>query len=111
MRDKSLQTAILFHGQRFTKLPKPAPPTPCCITHLPARFRDPATSLPYCNAYAYKEIQRLRRGEYRYSGLLGAYVGGVPARGVPERFGDGKLAVVGRGRPQQSVGAPGASAP
>jgi vacuolar protein sorting-associated protein 72 len=60
----------------------------CVITNLPARYRDPGTNLPYANVAAYREIQRLHRGEYRWSQLLGAWVGGTAsaARGVPGRF-------------------------
>lgn len=58
------------------------------ITNHPARYRDPKTGLPYYNAYAYREIQRLRKGDYHWSKLLGAWVGSgtYAARGVPERF-------------------------
>lgn len=58
------------------------------ITHHPARYRDPETGLPFFNSYAYKEIQRLKRGDYRFSGLLGAWAGSgtFAAAGVPERF-------------------------
>ena len=63
-------------------------PTLCAITSYPAKYRDPSTGLPYCNPYAYREIQRLKRGEYRWSKLIGAYVGlgNFAARGVPSRF-------------------------
>lgn len=58
------------------------------ITHQPARYRDPGTGLPFYNRYAYEEIQRLKRGDYRFSKLLGAWTGsGVwAAAGVPDRF-------------------------
>ena len=60
----------------------------CAITGYPARYRDPKTGLPYVNAYAYKEIQKLREGGVRWSSLLGCFVGPVAtaARGVPEGF-------------------------
>jgi vacuolar protein sorting-associated protein 72 len=60
----------------------------CAITNHPARYRDPKTGLPYYNAYAYREIQRLIRGSYKFSGMLGAWVGSgaFAAKGVPERF-------------------------
>ncbi len=60
----------------------------CVITSLPAKYRDPDTGLPFHDAYAYKEIQKLKRGEYKWSKLLGVYVGmgTYVARGVPERF-------------------------
>ncbi|KAB8289816.1 hypothetical protein EYC80_010101 [Monilinia laxa] len=111
IKNKDVQTRILFN-KTFPKAPTKTK-TPlskshshplCAITHYPAKFRDPKTGLPYVNSYAYKEIQKLRRGEYRWSKLLGAYVGNamVAARGVPGRFlkdergsGIGKQNVVG----------------
>jgi vacuolar protein sorting-associated protein 72 len=58
------------------------------ITNHPAKYRDPKTGLPYHNSYAYKEIQRLHRGDYKWSQLIGAWVGSgtFAAKGVPERF-------------------------
>lgn len=58
------------------------------ITNHPARYRDPKTGLPYYNSYAFKEIQRLHRGDYKWSRLIGAWVGSgtFAARGVPARF-------------------------
>lgn len=72
---------------RLIRIAEPAPET-CAITMQAARFRDPKTGLAYANAYAYKEIQRLREGGSRWSNLLDCYVGPVnsPAQGVPERF-------------------------
>ena len=69
-------------------LPEPAHPPLCVITNHPARYRDPKTGLPYYNAYAYREIQRVCRGDYKWSALLGAWVGrgDYAARGVPEWF-------------------------
>ncbi|CAH0016529.1 unnamed protein product [Clonostachys rhizophaga] len=53
-----------------------------------ARYRDPKTGLPFYNAHAYGEIRRLERGDYRWSKLLGSWVGSGKnaASGVPERF-------------------------
>ncbi|KAK5997440.1 hypothetical protein PT974_02797 [Cladobotryum mycophilum] len=87
IKDKSIQTQLLF-GRKMNKLSKPPPNPICVITNLPARYRDPKTGLPYYNAYAYREIQRLSRGEHRWSKILNAWVGSgtVAARGVPERF-------------------------
>ena len=67
---------------------EPAHPPLCVITNHPARYRDPVTGLPYRNSGAFKEIQRLRRGEYKWSRLLGAWVGSgtVAAKGVPAAF-------------------------
>ncbi|KJZ73387.1 hypothetical protein HIM_07181 [Hirsutella minnesotensis 3608] len=87
IRDKTIQTQILF-GRKMTKLAKPPPSSHCVITDHPARYRDPKTGLPFYNACAYREIQRLYGGNYRWSRLLGAWVGSGEraARGVPERF-------------------------
>ncbi|TWU73307.1 hypothetical protein ED733_003940 [Metarhizium rileyi] len=87
IRDKNVQTQILF-GRKMTKLAKPAPAPICVITNGPARYRDPETNLPFYNMHAYKEIRRLYQGDYRWSRILGAWVGNPKqaARGVPERF-------------------------
>ncbi|KAF4949065.1 hypothetical protein FSARC_13595 [Fusarium sarcochroum] len=87
LKDRSVQTQIIF-GRKMNRLSKPSPAPLCVITNHPARYRDPRTGLPYYNAYAYREIQRLTRGEYRWSHILGAWVGSgtYAARGVPERF-------------------------
>lgn len=68
--------------------PEPTPNPVCVITNRPARYRDPSTGLPFATAHAYNEIRRLIRGEYKWSRLLGAWVGTgtYAARGVPERF-------------------------
>ena len=60
----------------------------CIISGFPARFRDPRTGLAYSDTYAFRAIRRLRKGECRWSSLLGCYVGSTSAaaQGVPERF-------------------------
>ena len=60
----------------------------CVITNHPARYRDPKTLLPFDSAKAYKEIQNLNQGEYKWSRLLGAWsgTGTAAARGVPAGF-------------------------
>ncbi|KAK3942436.1 YL1 nuclear protein-domain-containing protein [Diplogelasinospora grovesii] len=87
IKDKQVQTQILF-GRKMNKLAKPAHPPLCIITNHPARYRDPKTGLPYYNSYAYREIQRVCRGDYKFSRLVGAWSGSGTnaARGVPERF-------------------------
>ena len=67
---------------------EPAQPPVCAISNHPALYQDPQTGLPFANSYAYKEIRRLHRGEYKYSSLIGGWVGPTTyaARGVPERF-------------------------
>jgi vacuolar protein sorting-associated protein 72 len=79
-----------------TKKLQPTKKSLCAITGQEARYRDPVTGVGYVNAYALKRVRRVVRGEMRWSGLLGAFVGepmnqlgegaGRPARGVPERF-------------------------
>ncbi|KAI0969365.1 YL1 nuclear protein-domain-containing protein [Xylaria arbuscula] len=87
IKDKSVQTRILF-GREMSKLPKHGPAVRCVITNHPARYRDPRTGLPYYNAYAFKQIQRLYSGEYKWSSLVGAWIGSETsaATGVPRRF-------------------------
>ncbi|KAG6015704.1 hypothetical protein E4U43_004942 [Claviceps pusilla] len=87
LRDKNIQTMVLF-GRKMHKLAKPTAPPVCVITNNPARYQDPKTGLPFYNMYAYKELQRLYHGEYKWSRLLGAWVGSgsQAAKGVPERF-------------------------
>jgi len=87
IKEKSVQTRILF-GKEMNKLAKPAPAPRCVITGQPARYKDPRTGLPYYNSFAYKEIQKLQKGEYKFSSLLGTWVGSgsTAAAGVPARF-------------------------
>ncbi|PVH75017.1 YL1-domain-containing protein [Cadophora sp. DSE1049] len=88
IKDKNVQTQIIF-GRKFVKAPRSKHSHEICvITGHPARYRDPHTGLPYYNSYAYKEIQKLKKSEYKWSRLVGAYVGtaSYSARGVPERF-------------------------
>ncbi|MCJ1277214.1 hypothetical protein MMC21_005024 [Puttea exsequens] len=82
-----VHNSVLIKKPRKEKLQRSAAET-CAITMQPARFRDPKTGLGYASSYAYKEIQRLRKYEARWSNLLDCYVGHAnsPARGVPERF-------------------------
>ncbi|KAJ5751029.1 hypothetical protein N7533_008057 [Penicillium manginii] len=60
----------------------------CVITSLPSRYRDPETSLPYANSYAYGQIRKMLSQGYIWSSMLGCFVGAAEtaARGVPERF-------------------------
>ncbi|KAI0440470.1 YL1 nuclear protein-domain-containing protein [Xylaria telfairii] len=87
VKDKSIQTRILFNRE-MNKLPKPGPAVRCVITNHPAKYRDPKTGLPYYNAYAFKQIRKLYGGEYKWSSLIGAWVGNgtSAAIGVPSRF-------------------------
>ncbi|KAI1378276.1 YL1-domain-containing protein [Hypoxylon crocopeplum] len=87
VKEKAVQNHILF-GKDMAKLSKPAPAPRCVITNHPARYRDPKTGLPYYNAYAYREIQKLWHGEYRWSPMVGAWLGSgsYAATGVPARF-------------------------
>ncbi|KAH6665017.1 YL1 nuclear protein-domain-containing protein [Halenospora varia] len=88
IKDKDVQTQILMN-RKFPKAAKSKHKTElCAITSYPAKYRDPNTGLAYCNSFAYKEIQKLKRGEYKWSKLVGAYMGmgTYAARGVPARF-------------------------
>ncbi|TLD33354.1 hypothetical protein PspLS_00582 [Pyricularia sp. CBS 133598] len=87
IKDKTVQTQILF-GRKFTKLAKPGHAPLCVITNHVAKYRDPKTGLPFANMNAYKEIQRLTEGDYKWSSILGTWAGTgeVAAKGVPNRF-------------------------
>ncbi|KAI2630938.1 YL1-domain-containing protein [Hypoxylon sp. NC1633] len=87
VQEKAVQNRILFNKD-MAKLGKVAPAPRCVITNHPARYKDPKTGLPYYNAYAFREIRRLWHGEYKWSSLLGAWVGSgsLAASGVPARF-------------------------
>ena len=63
-------------------------PEQCAITGQTAKFREPRTGLPYADAYAYKEIQKLQGEGPRWSNLLECYVGSgaMAAGGVPQQF-------------------------
>lgn len=73
----------------MVQLKEPPHPPLCVITNHPARHKDPKTGLPFYNAYAFKEIQKLVAGNFRWSKLTGTWVGNPAndaAEGVPERF-------------------------
>ncbi|KAF9427852.1 hypothetical protein BGZ94_004005 [Podila epigama] len=58
----------------------------CVVTGLPAKYKDPATGIPYANKEAYKILQKVGRHEYVWSDSLNAYchdVAQVLPRGVP----------------------------
>ncbi|TLS22869.1 uncharacterized protein PpBr36_06068 [Pyricularia pennisetigena] len=87
IKDKTVQTQILF-GRKFTKLAKPGHAPHCVITNHLAKYRDPKTGLPFANMNAYKAIRRLTEGNYKWSSILGTWVGTgeLAAKGVPNRF-------------------------
>ncbi|KAI0480364.1 YL1 nuclear protein-domain-containing protein [Xylariaceae sp. FL0804] len=87
VKEKAVQNHILF-GQAMSKLPKQGPAPRCVITNHPAKYRDPKTGLPYYDSYAFRELRKLQRGEYRWSRLVGAWLGSgtQAATGVPARF-------------------------
>lgn len=73
----------------LTSHPAEPPHAPLCvITNHPARYRDPKTGLPFYNTYAFKEIQKLMEGDFKFSQLTGTWVGrgDEAAAGVPARF-------------------------
>ncbi|OJJ75485.1 hypothetical protein ASPBRDRAFT_191713 [Aspergillus brasiliensis CBS 101740] len=88
--DKTAQSrefSIYFNAKKPPRLTKISSSL-CVITSLPSRYRDPETSLPFANSYAYNEIRHTVAQKYSWSPMLGCYVGpvGVAARGVPARF-------------------------
>ncbi|KAK7538677.1 YL1 nuclear protein-domain-containing protein [Phyllosticta citribraziliensis] len=118
-RDRDALARALFHWPPNTPIALPPRPPPgrgarnahlphrelCCITAQPAKYRDPLTGLPYADKFAFRSIRRFVagmvgrgvEGRVRWSNLLGAFVGPrgeggrvVAAKGVPERFWDGR---------------------
>ncbi|KAL2866399.1 putative signal transducer [Aspergillus lucknowensis] len=84
---QSREFNIYFNAKKPPRLTKISSSL-CVITSLPSRYRDPDTSLPFANSYAYHEIRDTAAHKYAWSPMLGCYVGptGTAARGVPERF-------------------------
>ncbi|OJK00006.1 hypothetical protein ASPACDRAFT_119974 [Aspergillus aculeatus ATCC 16872] len=84
---QSREFSIYFNAKKPPRLTKISSSL-CVITSLPSRYRDPDTSLPFANAYAYHEIRKAVSQKFSWSPMLGCYVGpaGVAARGVPARF-------------------------
>ncbi|RAK73978.1 putative signal transducer [Aspergillus fijiensis CBS 313.89] len=84
---QSREFSIYFNAKKPPRLTKISSSL-CVITSLPSRYRDPDTSLPFANAYAYHEIRNAVSQKFSWSPMLGCYVGpaGVAARGVPARF-------------------------
>ncbi|KAJ5745679.1 hypothetical protein N7520_010861 [Penicillium odoratum] len=83
----SKKYSIYFNARRPARLAKISSSL-CVITSLPSRYRDPDTSLPYANSFAYGQIRNLISKGYVWSGMLGCFVGptDTAARGVPARF-------------------------
>lgn len=79
--------SIYFNAKKPPRLTKISSSL-CVITSLPSRYRDPDTSLPFANSYAYHEIRHTASQKYSWSSMFGCYVGpaGIAARGVPDRF-------------------------
>lgn len=55
-----------------------------------AKYRDPKTGLLFSNVKAYKYLQEANKGNYKWSSLLGVWVGSGQgaAKGVPPGFFD-----------------------
>ncbi|KAJ6017014.1 YL1 nuclear [Penicillium sp. IBT 35674x] len=83
----SKKYSIYFNARRPARLAKISSSL-CVITSLPSRYRDPETSLPYANSFAYGQIRNLLSKGYIWSAMLGCFVGPAEtaARGVPARF-------------------------
>ncbi|WFD36906.1 hypothetical protein MCUN1_003797 [Malassezia cuniculi] len=43
----------------------------CVVTGLPARYRDPATGMPYATVEAYRTLRRVLAHEYIWTGIAG----------------------------------------
>ena len=83
------QEYSLFYNSRKTAKPVRHSLELCPITMQPAKYRDPSTGIGYANMFAYKILKELKEHKFKWSSMLGCYVGreGAPvARGVPEGF-------------------------
>ncbi|KAI9888679.1 MAG: hypothetical protein M1814_006535 [Vezdaea aestivalis] len=91
LRDPSLPRHPLVKRSRGSEKPVKSTPQYCAITSQPAKYRDPSTGIPYASRYAYQQIQRLKANEFKWSDLLGCFVGTatMAAKGVPDGFLDG----------------------
>ena len=47
----------------------------CPITGLAANYLDPRTGVPYANAFAFQEINKILEHEYVWNEEFGCYVG------------------------------------
>lgn len=67
----------------------------CAITGQVARYRDPATGLPYASAAAYKSVKKVLNGQGAWSSIFQCWVGEVrPAKGVPTSVWNGTKAII-----------------
>ncbi|CAG8960710.1 hypothetical protein HYFRA_00013479 [Hymenoscyphus fraxineus] len=64
IKDKNIQCRILF-DRTFERIPARKKPELCVINpQKKARYRDPATGLPYSDKNAYTKIQELKRNRF-----------------------------------------------
>ena len=63
--------------------PPPVQPT-CCITGLPAKYRDPKTGLFYASAEAFKQIRSSRGSAGMQQQRAAAGLAAAPAGGLSE---------------------------
>lgn len=79
--------AVLYNTKKNGKLPK-AITEYCAITGQVAKYKDPVSDVGYANLTAYKKLKEAQKHGFRWSSMLGCYVGrvGHVARGVPEGF-------------------------
>lgn len=79
--------AALFSTKKVGKLPK-VNTEYCAMTGQVAKYRDPLSDVGYANLSAYKKLKEAQKHDFRWSSMLGCYVGrvGHVARGVPEGF-------------------------
>ena len=84
----------------------PAPPAKalCAITGQPARYRDPATGLPYADLEAFRELRRRKE-----AGLLAPVVAPVAAAAVAPTFAAAGFAAAAAAAAQQQQGIDGGS--
>lgn len=78
LASRDIQRRIIFGMKTPREADKKAAKTSaasCAITSAPAKYRDPATMLPYANMDGFRSIRRLLDKGAVWSDLLGAWVG------------------------------------
>lgn len=87
LNDKELDRTDLIPSLKnwAERKPRPVKPLICPITGLPAKYRDPKTSIPYASKEAFQTIRACLNNQMVWSATHGIYLGEpIGAKGVPD---------------------------
>lgn len=87
LNDKELDRTDLIPSLEnwADRRPRPIKPLICPITGLPAKYRDPKTSVPYASKEAFRTIRACLNNQVVWSATHGIYLGEpMGAKGVPD---------------------------